>query len=93
MSSIRRVGYDHGSVRYSTSTLRHPHLDCSCPFFLLEVDVAHVHAESPAEGVLLVFHDLGVDRQGLRKSITSSADDFEHYKNEQAEPTSWGRIL
>mmetsp|Transcript_54710 Transcript_54710/g.123125 ORF Transcript_54710/g.123125 Transcript_54710/m.123125 type:complete len:273 (+) Transcript_54710:1768-2586(+) len=44
----------------------HPvHLDGRRPLFLLEVDVAHVHSESPTERVLLVLHDLRVDLQGL----------------------------
>mmetsp|Transcript_23696 Transcript_23696/g.42927 ORF Transcript_23696/g.42927 Transcript_23696/m.42927 type:complete len:210 (-) Transcript_23696:295-924(-) len=41
------------------------HLDCSCPFLLLEIDVPHVHAEASACGVLLVFDDLRVDGDGL----------------------------
>ena len=44
----------------------HPiHLDGRRPLLLLEVDVAHVHTEPAAEGILLILHDLGVDRQGL----------------------------
>mmetsp|Transcript_157410 Transcript_157410/g.504924 ORF Transcript_157410/g.504924 Transcript_157410/m.504924 type:complete len:287 (-) Transcript_157410:576-1436(-) len=41
------------------------HLDRCGPLLLLEVDVAHVYAKSAAEWVLLVLHDLSVDRQGL----------------------------
>ena len=48
--------------------LRLPHLDCSCPLLLLEVDVAHVHTESAAERILLVLDDLCIDRQRLKPS-------------------------
>mmetsp|Transcript_31972 Transcript_31972/g.68065 ORF Transcript_31972/g.68065 Transcript_31972/m.68065 type:complete len:260 (-) Transcript_31972:147-926(-) len=41
------------------------HLDGGCPLLLLEVDIAHVHTEAPAEGILLVLHDLRVNRQRL----------------------------
>mmetsp|Transcript_105595 Transcript_105595/g.340536 ORF Transcript_105595/g.340536 Transcript_105595/m.340536 type:complete len:211 (-) Transcript_105595:328-960(-) len=41
------------------------HLDSRSPLLLLEVDVPHVHAEAPAERVLLVLNNLCVDRQRL----------------------------
>lgn len=41
------------------------HLDGSRPLLLLEVNIAHVHTETPAKGILLVLDNLRVDGQGF----------------------------
>ena len=57
---------EHITRQPNAGHLRAWHFDGRRPLLLLEVDVPHVHAEAPAEGILLVLHDLGIDRQGLK---------------------------
>lgn len=65
---ILQTPKEHITRQPNAGRLRAWHFDGRRPLLLLEVDVPHVHAEAPAEGILLVLHDLGIDRQGLRQA-------------------------